>query len=129
MVGPNVKSSNESMNEFIDAKFEAMVHEIEEKLRLYHSLVKHSPGRYTDELRLEDVKEICRMLRSTKLHFHKVLERYGSNYKGAAKNFVDLAYAVADIANNTGNADLIRSLRRHAEEIELANTEVLDNQL
>jgi len=100
-----------------------MVHDINALLRTY----KKSVDRLTLEERVAGMKDVCRAIRATKLHFHKVLERYGADYEEAAQHFVDQAYAASDMASATGNQELIDSLRRHAEEIEAAQKAAKDD--
>ncbi len=117
--GQNVVDSGAG---YVDVKFEYLVHEIETLVNDFKATAKCR----TSDQTLASLKGICRAIREAKLHFDRVLGRYGANYEDSAKSFVDLAWYAADLASNTDCLELQKSLTRHAKEIEDARNEIID---
>ncbi len=116
------KKNADISSEFVDAKFESLMHDIERMMSAFRQQMKE----LNSEERVDRFQDVCRAMRTTKLHFYKVLDRYGADYEDSAQHFVDLAYAAADMAaTHTASPDLQASLKRHAEEIESARSESL----
>lgn len=101
-------------SDYVDVKFESLLEDLDAHFRSYVSTY----GGLEAGARVEGLNSVCRMVRSTKLHFHKVIDRYGTKCLNSATRLKDLAYAIADKANQVGDADLKESLARHAEEID-----------
>src|SRR5688572_3541865 len=104
--------STAGQTEYVDVKFESLMLDLDTMLSTYRRRLKQ----LSETEQIESLKEICRAIRSTKLYFHNVLERYGANYEDSARHFVDLAYAAADLSHASSCKQLQRSLTRHAEE-------------
>lgn len=110
---------------YVDVKFESMLQEVEESLNQAKRQISRKPS---DTIRNE-LKEVCRRIRATKLHLSKILESYGINYDmDQIQSLLDLTIMASDFARRSGFTELQNSLNRHADEIQVARAACIDEQ-
>ncbi len=113
---------------YIDAVFESMVDDVSTHLDLVNDAHLHLNRTAKADAIREQVYMLCRLIRETKLEYERVLQAYGVDYEDQGQRFVDLAVMASEIADGSpfAGGDVRESLRRHATEIQIAQTEVCE---
>jgi len=112
-------SSHRRVQESVDVEFESVVDTLHQKLKTVRSAEdQHRPA---DEL----LRDVCRFIRFSKFVFADVVRSYRS-YRGNCQDYVELVTEAALTAARVTSGDLVKSLQRHADEIQSRQAQYKD---
>ena len=96
---------------YVDVKFESLMDDVENALNI--------TGDASDS-----AIAVSKCIRAAKLHFYKVLERYGSEYEHNHQRILQLTDRATSLAEVHAPAGVRQSLERHSREIHEALKEL-----